>query len=331
MADEIAAPSPAEPTLPAITLAPVSTETFSPEERAEWMQTGKVPAPKADSTTAKPEVVKPAVIDDDSAPLNSGKPETDARFAALLADRKASKAKADALEAEVATLKKAKPAEPPPAKPEVKAAEPAAEPEKRLTMKEYIAANPDKDFDDFQEYCADYSGKAAERRAEAKFAELEQSKAASERQEREAKTYNEAIAEAKATYPDIEAVIGGEPIPTTPVIESYLFAQGKFGPVILYHLGKDVANTQRIAALSPVEQIEELVLMKTKLLASKSEPEKGNVVPIKKPSAASPIAPTMSGVSAASVQDESKAALAAGDFRRFKELEDAKDLARAKR
>ena len=98
---------------------------------------------------------------------------------------------------------------------------------------------------------------------------------------------------------------------------------------IQYHLGKNLEEAERIFKMTPIGQLRVMGKLADRFYPDESAKDlKPTLVP-KKQSAASPPPSTVGG-NASVIEDESKAALAAGDFSRFAEIENRKDIERAK-
>lgn len=307
-------------------------ESLAPAAREEWLKNG-IPLPKepaedkpADAKADTPDSAPGDKQDKPKKNAESRKGELDTDIQDLLAKRAQLRSEVEDLERKKTGEPKA---DPPPAKEAPKESE---GPGKRLSMKEFTEKNPGSDWEAYQDYCADHAEKRAEFSAKQTLERETKTRQEAAAQEKLQSTFVEGIAEVEKIHSDVRDVILGPKIPTTPVMEQYLFSQGKTGVRILYQLGKDIANTERIAALSPIEQIEELVLLKSQLSAKGSEAKtetKPAPEPQKKSSSAAPIGSTVPGTSAA-VEDEAKAALAAGDFALAMRIWNQRDVARAK-
>lgn len=101
---------------------------------------------------------------------------------------------------------------------------------------------------------------------------------------------------ASAKYEDFEEVVG-EIQPTTPWAQALMEADN--GEDIAYHLGKNLKEARRIAALPPLSQAREIGKLEAKLAAEPKKPQ----TPSKAPA---PIAP-LTGVSQVSSNDSDKA------------------------
>lgn len=143
-------------------------------------------------------------------------------------------------------------------------------------------------FDDFESYMQardDYVAAMAEKRFEARVTKAQQEeseKKAKEAQSRVLSSWQDKQAAAEEKYADFEEVVGESKAPVTPPMWNAMM-ESDVGPDISYYLAKHPDEASRIAQLSPIRQIAEIV----KLEAKVSEP------PVKKVTEApAPITPT---------------------------------------
>lgn len=356
----------------------VSTDKFTREEREAWMKDGTVPGvkamvpgvktpdPEADPTKAASEPAgdkaappaddKPAQGKKDTESGRTESAKTEARIQELLKHRKAATERADRLESELAELKKSvTPAPPAEAEPvetkSVSAKDPKDERPKRLSMEEFIAANPSKDWKDYEDYKDDYHEKLSDWKvreavrdalAEQESKQAEKStqqvilKAAKEKVERALKDKDMPEFLKVVTHDDVTAAIkksGG--------VMGAFFDERDVDGKIQYFLGSNLEEADRIAGLTPIGQARALNKLEdkfypedeAKVVPVKEEPASDQTKPApvqeKKLSAASAPPSRVSGSSSV-IEDEAKAALAAGNFGLFAEIENRRDIERAK-
>jgi hypothetical protein len=321
--DEIAAPSTAPvQSDQAAAPEPINVETFTREQRAEWFKEGKLPSKKAESTPAGETSESPA--EDKPA---QGKKDPETSFRELREKSRLAEERASRLEAELAELKKGAKQAPPA---EVKQEKPKAdERPKRLSMEEFILANPTKDWKAYEDYKDEYAEQLADWKVKQTLEAREKQQSVSKQQEAITATIRDRVERAKkdTTMPDFLAIVTNdhltEVMQKSGVMDPFLVERDRDGK-IQYYLGKNLDEAARIAEMTPIGQARALGKLEDKFY-----PEEPAAPVQKKTSAASPPPATVSG-NAHMVDDEAKAALAANDFRRFKMLEDAKDIARAK-
>lgn len=109
-------------------------------------------------------------------------------------------------------------------------------------------------------------------------------------------TYQQRVEAAQDKYPDFEDVAYSDEVPITNAMAATI-QESEMGPDIAYYLGKNVAEAQRIAKLSPFLQAKELGKLEAKIA---SAPE-----PVKTSSAPPPINPIRNATSGSSFVDTS--------------------------
>ena len=145
--DEIAASSPAaEPSAPS---APeLTVESFSREQREAWMKDGSVPTAKTADSPAADE--KPDSSSKKPKSQEQKDQDNERRFQELTRHNKELKEQLEELK------KGAKPAPPAEGKRDEPKKDSKDERPKRLSMEDFIAANPDKTWKDYEDYKDDY-------------------------------------------------------------------------------------------------------------------------------------------------------------------------------
>ncbi len=135
-------------------------------------------------------------------------------------------------------------------------------------------------FDDIEKYATAKAKHEADKALKAHQAK-QQTETHRQAQQRLVETWTERQESAADKYEDWDEVVG-DIKPTTPWAMAIMEAEN--GPEIAYHLGKNLKEAQRIAALPPLSQIREIGRLEAKLLATPPE--------VKTPSKApAPIAP----------------------------------------
>lgn len=309
---------------------PPPLDSLTPEQRAEWLQTGKLPEAKAQ----KPETPPPS------------EPEQDAKAPESKPPKKNADTRAAQLESEIADLKRqnaeriqkllderrqlrqelSQPATPP-------ASQPAAE-----------DPEPQPPFIDPDEFEGTYAElKKAEADAMQKFLreheewgfrrlQREQSQAeAARRQQESIQAANEtaianwqsSLADATKRYPDFEQKLKDFTLPEYPEMDETL-RNSPYVAHLAYELASRPDEAERIAELRPAAMRREISRLEVEIAGRLKAP------PTKTITTARPPGTQLSGVNRTAV-DESMAAVEADDFARYKAVEDAKEAARYNR
>lgn len=277
--------------------------------RTQWLQEGShiEPDSPAEEKKAEGEVAPP---EKKAAEVKTPEPRmsrSERRIVELLGEVKA-------LKAQIAT----------PAKPEEKVAEKSAE--------EKVEAKPElKDFADVGQYVealTAFNTKAAIKEYETKRAKADADAATKKDEDAIRESYLGKVAAAKERHADFEAVAFAPelPIKAGSVVDAWIL-DSENGMELLYHLGQNPKELDRINALKPFAQAREL----TKLELSLSE-EKKPIVPAG-PKVISEAPPPASRVEGAKVttSDESRQAVMDGDVRAYIAAENEKDNKRSRR
>jgi len=134
-------------------------------------------------------------------------------------------------------------------------------------------------------------------------------------------------------YNDVVGTLGSvipRNTPTGAAIDSFVL-QSEHGGELAYRLGQDgAAEARRIAQLSPMQAFRELVKIELSLEgkgAASSDKPSSDKAPPRKPSSTPP-PPADLGARNSAPADEALKAVSDDDFRRFKDIEDRKVLAR---
>lgn len=288
-----------------------------------WRLKGELPAkpaatPPAEVVETTPPANSPATPaetkESDEAVLAGEKnPRTKARIQEFLRERAELKARISELEKNGKPESK-KADQPAPAattdgpKPPVK---PDKNDPKYALWEDYEAAR-DKYLEDLVDYKAEVKAAELVEKAETKRAERDKGNEV-------ATGWNKRVEATKAKHADFDSV--AKNVPFNETAATYLLDPENDGPELLYHLGSNLEDAERIKGLSPTQTIKEL----TRIEDSLKKPAPG---PKKVPAAHAP--PTEVGTNA-SATDDAEAAGAAGDYTRYKKLADAKDIAARKR
>jgi hypothetical protein len=146
------------------------------------------------------------------------------------------------------------------------------------------------DYANHEDYLAaraDHKVAVAVEQALAKRAEAEKREKAVQSAKEADATWTEAVDKAKAKYDDFEDVAYALPKDGGPAVTQHMaeaIKTSEIGPEIAYYLGSNVAESKRIAAMTPAAQAREIGKLEAKL----AEPTKS---PVKVSSAPDPIEP----------------------------------------
>ena len=298
-------------------------ETFTPEQRSEWLSTGKVPA-KEKSATSEPEKAE-------SAPAKTEEPQPDSRKPQTAETRKAQLHNEiqELLEQRRQLREEVARAALPAPKPEP---QPGATTQERPKRPKF--ADFDGDWEKYEESLAEYEDKLTDYKVATRI-DTERQKLQQEiqqRQEQAAQTelqnrWDSGIEKVKEKYSDYDAVIdsaGNVPL-TGPMAQYMLYSE--FGPEIGYYLAKNQGEALRITKLQPFQVLTELAKIEVSLglqLQASGTPKPKRV------SASNAPPTTLTGVNKAP-EDEAQAALESGDFMRYREVMNARELAQRAR
>ncbi len=294
-------------------------ETFTAAQHTEWMKTGNVPdvKPAAEPSPAAKEAVPAESTTASQQEKGRG---ADARKEQLNAEIRELLAKRDTLKAEVS-------------RPDVKASspkkhEPAPEPEFGE------AGHEDETFGQFK------AREVAHIAKEAVQAALSEDRAAREKDRVEADTaaakkaveddwkerVSAAVAELKVSAEEFAEIAYSKDVPISDVMEGFIL-DSDIGPKVLHYLGKHIDEAKAIKKMPAYRAAKALHLIEQSIATGALAPapeKKAPVIPFTK--AAWP-ATDLKAVNSAPV-DERRAAIEAGDMKRFNEIEDAKLRAR---
>jgi len=314
--------------------ARASMDAWTPAERDSYFLTGKLPETEAASSTAKTETTETAGepagetgTGSDPGPKQDAKSGSDAerRIKGLLAEIKELKAKAA----------------PAPSNDSAAAAAGESKSEKKEQPKELVAPVQPKsgDFkgeDAWEQYEAARDKYLADLLVYARALALQDFRAEQETRETKraeqarvdqinqelTKSWVDRVKAVHAKYADAADVMTDQ-VPVNNAADGYIL-KSPVGAELFYHLAKNPAEAQRIFALDAFDTVEALIELKGKLGGSSK-----TIAPSKKVTSAPPTETVLDGRATAPA-DPRGAAIAAGDFARFAELENARELASRK-
>lgn len=272
---------------------PPATDTLAGlthDEYQEWNRTGKLPEPAAEPSEKE--------IDAHGEPsppekgpreaIESRKESTKKRFAELLDDRRADRARIAELERQLASKSEEKPATPAAPK-TIEQAKGAYRPSDKA-KKEIDRINADFNagkYSSYEEYSDDKAAVMVEdrieqREAEQKAQRAEEEKASRERTAKEEfdkvlKNWGASVEVAKTVHPDFEDVagplMGTSEIPAGSLVEGWIL-DSPIGTEILYHFGSHRDELKSVLGKPALAQARELTKLEIKLEKSVSKDEK---------------------------------------------------------
>jgi hypothetical protein len=312
------------------------------QQRQEWRQTGKLPAPP-ESQDSAPATSKEAQPAKDAPESGTGK---EAQEKSGHKPKLSAKERIDQLKSTISKIAKEagidEEAAPSPAAPKVEAKtetkpevkdEVKAEEFKPLDEETWYKEHPDATLQDWIRASVAHETKwnvaqelKAAKEAETKAAqEAEQKKQASEWMDNWKKVSDEAAKD----IPDFKELTSKSiPIEQNGTVDIFI-GQSKVGPRVYYALAKDPAKLEAIKAMTPMYQAHALVELEKSLTAKPVAQEK----PKEKKAPAEPIteAPepeSQVGGRGTAAQDEALSAAREGDYRSYAEEQNSRDRAR---
>ncbi len=306
-------------------------EGMSDAQRSEWLQTGKTPQktrakeaeaapvegeqPPADGKSAQPPAPEPGK-------KLPGNPGEQVRVHQLLQERHKDRARIQELESQLNGKTPKTESSPVPGTPGAPKLEAPVAPklDDFATWGEYMTAQ-NAYVDKLTDYKADLRDQR--RQQETQAAKLaEQNKATQ-------KTWTERVNAVKTKHADFEAVAFapalGAIIPEGSVIDAFVL-RNPLGAEVLYHLGSDLAEAERIAGLDPLDQATELAEIALKYKGAAKPPAAGNgAPPVRQVSQASPPARELDRPGAVQ-KDPVEAALEGKDFETYQAEQNAREL-----
>ena len=324
---------------PSTPAAPVDLGALSAEERTEWRLSGKVPAP-SDATPASPDPESsPAEIDTaepveqvastDASPSPASEPgppkksKADTRFQELLKERATERDRADRLERELAALRAKQ------TQPDVPAVSSPASAAEFPNYDVWAETHPDQSYEDyllgkFKHVQAQEQTASQQREAAEQF-----TRTAAERVEAFSGRYREALA-ADETLPtrinprlyDLKTVDAclqaGERVTAANAIAQEI-VESPQAVKLLLHLSEHPDEFARIASLNPAGVIRAMAKLESQLDTP--------VVPPPKTQTSAPAVTTVLGSRPAVPGDALKSAVQSGDFTRYREAANAREMA----
>ena len=279
--------------------------------RTQWLEKGshiEPDTPEPEKKAAEVEVAPPEKKVTEIKPPEPRMSRSERRIVELLGEVKA-------LKAQIAVPAK----EAPKAPAEVKE---AAQVEVKPELKDFA------DVGQYVEALTAFNTKAAIKEYETKRAKADADAATKKDEDAIRESYLGKVATAKERHSDFDAVAFNPdlPIKAGSVVDAWIL-DSEIGMEVLYHLGQNPQELDRINALEPFAQAREL----TKLELSLSE-EKKPIVPVG-PKVISEAPPPASRVEGAKVTtgDESRQAVIEGDVRAYIAAENEKDNRRSRR
>ena len=318
-------PSVAETAVPDAT--PIPIDSWTSEQREEWLKTGEPPSKTESATDADASAV------DATAKTDDGKPKQEVSAA----PKKGVAKRNEQLDSEINQLHEKlrtrrqlreqlatdEPGE------AAKAAPPAAKSASESKPPK-LADFPDWDSyeaakDEYYELKAEEKARAAvlaDRQEQAKLQRDSEIKAANEAI---AKSWNTRVDQARGRYEDFDAVAFSVDIPVNAFMDGFIL-ESAIGPDIVYHLAANMAEAEKIQAMNPFQAGRELSRLEASIQAKLESKGTASPAPTKKlVSRASPPATEVGG-KAAAPEDPVAAALASGDFTRYAKLKNAREF-----
>ncbi len=313
-------------------------ESMSDAQRSEWLQKGTTPTKKVKAQAAEDgqtspdgKPVKTPASGPGKLPGNKGE---EVRVHQLLQDRHKDRTRIQELEAQL-NGKGAPPAGSPPAPgKEVTPAQP-----KKLEAPVAPKLDDFKTWGEYMEAQNAYVDKLTDYKADLKIEGLRSSLEQNSQAQQVAKQ-NETIAQAWkgkvdtaiGKHADFKAIAFspalGAIIPAGSVIDAFVLRNPQ-GAEILYHLGSDLGEAERIAALDPLDQATELAELALTFRGSAPAPGVAKEPPVKHVSSASPPARDL-GAPRATIADPVEQALEGKDFDSYRAEMNARE-AKARR
>jgi len=301
--------------------------SLTPESRAEWRKTGKLPEPtktqesspadppKEASTEKHPEAESGKEAQEQHGREERRAPGAEKRIQELIAENKRLK---EQFESKSRTESK-----PEPAKETAK-----ADDYQPFDEAKYMADHPNASFEEIiraeAKHIAQAEAKQAMKAEREALKKAEQEAKAKEAAEEFRKSWSKRVEEAKKKHADFEELAYDKTLPLLQDSPADLFiADSEIGPEMLYYFGANRAELERINALPPVKQARELVKLEEKLSGN----SQAVAVPAPQVTRAPKPAPEVGG-RATTPEDEAAAAAKDGNFRNFKAKRDSEDMKR---
>ena len=307
---------------------PIPIESWSAEQREEWLKTGEPPqeVKESASDTDSSAVAEPAKTDD-------GKPKQDVQ-----PPKKGVSRRNEQLDTEIAQLheklrtrrqlrEELAQSETGEAK---QAATPAAKTTPDVSKPPKLADYPDWDSyevakDEYYEAKAEEKARAAvlaDREEQAKLTKENEIKAANAQI---AKSWNERVDQARARHEDFDSVAFAVDIPVNAFMDGFIL-ESPVGPDMVYHFAANMDEAEKIAAMNPFQAGRELAKLEASIQAGLNGKQAASPATTKKlVSRASPPATEVGG-KAAAPEDPVAAALAAGDFTTYARLKNKREF-----
>jgi hypothetical protein len=309
-------------------------ETLEGTERQEWLKTGTLPESKTEDSAveSKQEDKSAQKVADDEPKFEQPKPEAKAKKPNQMGYSEL-RQRVSELEARLARQEAPEPKEEPAPKAEAKVEQERPKPTPQDTDDKGKAKY--KTYEEYLEDLADWKAEqklAAFRKEQAE--QLEQSKQR-EQQDTASRQFTEQVNAVMERYPDFKEVAldTNLPVPQGGVVEQWILRLSAAGDVtgaeLLYHLAKNPDHLKAINDMNPVDAAREMVLLEAELSgeepAAEEQPKGPNRV-----SKAPPPVPEVGNRSAAG-NDPIVSALNEGDFQKYREAMNEKELKKHRR
>lgn len=302
-----------------------SLELLTRAERQEWRKTGEIPTPKPEGSapsTESSETPKSEPAPASQPDVTRSKPKNaDTRKAELQREIQDLLKQRDTLKREVQPG--AAPAVPPPAsapaKPE--AAKDDPEPTDRLNP---ATGKPWKDWNEFDQAKRAWDRREAVRTIERSLAAKDQERQTREQAVKLAEGWNQrvqaAVKDLGVKQEDYDTQVNEKLGPhMTPVVAQFIL-ESPHGPKVAWYLAENPSIAQQMKTLPPWQAARALFRIEQSVSADPSTP-----TPAPKTTRTSKPAPDL-GARNAAPADEEEAAVAQGDFRRFKSVANSRSL-----
>ena len=331
--------APPEPEQSELEFSDSNLENWSEADRNEYFKTGTPPAEKEEksatpeSTEAKSESTPPEPAPESEpgkqqepkkSPQNAEtrKRQLGAEIQEKLSERRRISEELEILKAQRDLLKsqqEAKKPEPPPATETPGTTRPVRPKiDQYESYEEYESA-----LDKYEEALADY--KAADRiqREKTEYIRQQELRAHEEYQTNVRRKMDASVAEAKKVHTDFDEVLAtASDVPVTPHMQLCL-ENAEHPGEIMYHLASHPDDARKMATLSPFAVTRELAVLDATFAGTiKPAPATPQVTGAKPP-------PTQLRGANAAPADEVSAAVASGDFRRYMQAANAREMKRA--
>ena len=313
--------------------------SLSAADRATWRLTGDLPgekkteptpdppSPNADSTPAVPAEPGARTGAEQLAASEPAKPKTEDRFQTLLRERHEATERATRLERELADLRAAAPkpdapkassTTPPPSLADTVAAPDLSKP--ALSDVAFFAAYPEASLGDFNRYVTRHEMGLATRQTQAQAARQTREQAAraamAPAEKADAAFMSKQSPDVVALTP-IDFLAPGQTVTAANVVAQEMFVSPAL-PQLMQHFTDHPEELARLKTLPPLAIAREIGRLEAKVVSA----------PAPRPQTVStaPPPPTTLGTKVVTQADEVESAVAAGDFRRYREAQNRREM-----